>query len=191
MIYTQKMQKAIKFAIKTHDVYQKQVRKGKNVAYITHPLAVGIILARVGAEEDVVIAGILHDTIEDSIEEKKVTYDMLNERFGTRVAMIVHSVTETDKTLPWEERKAQALAHIPSFSHESLLVKSADVIANYTELIDDHARNGDTIFMHFAAPKEVLINQYIKVIEAIIDTWQENPLVHDLEHIGKELHLMI
>ena len=77
------------------------------------------------------------------------------------MAMIVHSVTETDKTLPWAKRKAQALEHIPAFSHESLLVKSADVIANYTELIDDHARNGDAIFMHFAAPKEVLISQKI------------------------------
>ncbi len=70
MIYTQKIQHAIRFAIKTHEGYQKQKRKGKDVPYITHPLTVGLILAKAGANEDVIIAGILHDTIEDSIEEK-------------------------------------------------------------------------------------------------------------------------
>jgi len=41
-----KIQKAIKFAVKTHEVYQKQARKGKDVSYITHPLTVGLILSQ-------------------------------------------------------------------------------------------------------------------------------------------------
>jgi len=97
MIYTSKIQKAIKFSIKTHEVYQKQKRKGKDIPYIVHPLTVGIILASVKASEDVVIAGILHDTIEDSIPEKKVTKKMLIERFGKKVADLVESVTEKIK----------------------------------------------------------------------------------------------
>lgn len=100
-----KIQKAIKFATKTHEIYQKQKRKGKDVSYITHPLTVGIILSCIGASDDAVCAGILHDTIEDSISEKKVTFEMLKERFGKEVAQIVLDVTETDKTLSWEERK--------------------------------------------------------------------------------------
>jgi (p)ppGpp synthase/HD superfamily hydrolase len=44
MVNIQKIQKAIKFAVKTHEVYQKQTRKGKDVSYITHPLTVGLIL---------------------------------------------------------------------------------------------------------------------------------------------------
>ncbi len=101
----EKIQKAIKFAIKTHEVYQKQTRKGKDVSYITHPLTVGLVLSRVGASDDLVCAGILHDTIEDSIPEKKVTYEMLEERFGKNVAELVLSVSEQNKKLPWEERK--------------------------------------------------------------------------------------
>lgn len=187
MIYTQKMQKAVRFAIKTHDIYQKQLRKGKPVAYITHPLAVGIILSRAGVEEDVVIAGILHDTIEDSIEEKKVTFEMLNERFGTRVAKIVHDVTEEDKALPWDERKARALSHIADFTQETLLVKSADTIANCADLINDHAHQGDLAFQHFFAPKEIFVGHYIKVIDAINQKWEENPLRNDLMYVKKEL----
>ena len=63
MILTPKIKKAIRFTTKTREVYQKQKRKGKDIPYITHPLAVGLILARACASEDVVIAGILHDTI--------------------------------------------------------------------------------------------------------------------------------
>ncbi len=66
MILTPKIRSAIRFAIKTHEVDQKQARKGKDIAYIGHPLTVGLILARAGANEDTIIAGILHDTIEDS-----------------------------------------------------------------------------------------------------------------------------
>ncbi len=106
MIYTPKIKDAVRFSIKTHEIYQQQKRKGKskNIPYITHPLTVGLILARAGADEDVVAAGILHDTIEDSISEKKVTKEMLAERFGERVAGIVAHVSET-KGLSWEVRK--------------------------------------------------------------------------------------
>ena len=53
---------AIEVAIKAH---QNQVRKGTDIPYITHPLAVGIILAKAGCSDEVIIAGILHDTLED------------------------------------------------------------------------------------------------------------------------------
>ena len=132
--------RAIRFATKTHEIYQKQRRKGKDIPYITHPLVVGLILARAGASEDVVAAGILHDTIEDSIPEKKVSSEMLSERFGEAVSQLVESVSELDKSLPWEERKREALEHIKSFSHEALLVKSADTLCNVSELIDDFER---------------------------------------------------
>lgn len=109
MHYTEKIHRAIRFSIKTHEVYQKQKRKGKDIPYVTHPLVVGLILSRVGADEDVVAAGILHDTIEDSSREMPVTRDMLRERFGERVMQLVEAVTEPDKTLSWEVRKREAL----------------------------------------------------------------------------------
>jgi (p)ppGpp synthase/HD superfamily hydrolase len=187
MIYSDKISRAIKFSIKTHEVYQKQKRKGKDVAYITHPLTVGIILSHAGAKEDVIIAGILHDTIEDSIETKKVTCDMLIERFGHNVAEIVANVTESDKSLPWDARKKEALEHIETFHHDSLLVKSADIISNATELIDDYKKDGNKIFFRFHAPKGKILNHYILSIEAIIKRWPKNPLIIDLRKIDKQI----
>ena len=183
MIYTQKLKNAIRFAIKTHEVYQKQTRKGKDIAYITHPLTVGIILASAKANEDVVAAGILHDTIEDSPSEKKVTAGMLAERFGETVAQLVVSVTEQDKLLSWEERKHDAFERIEHFSQDSLLLKSADIISNVSELLDDYARHAEEIFVRFSAPKEKMIQHQLASIAAILERWPENPLAEDLQRL--------
>lgn len=185
-----KIQKAIKFATKTHEIYQKQKRKGKDVSYITHPLTVGIILASIGASEDVVCAGILHDTIEDSIEEKKVTPEMLEDRFGREVAQLVLDVTETDKSLAWEERKKQALEHIKHFSHDSLLVKSADLLSNLSELVDDYEKDGEQIFERFNAPKEKKLKNSLQTISTIIVSWPANPVARELRRIADQLQMI-
>lgn len=185
-----KIQKAIKFATKTHEIYQKQKRKGKDISYITHPLAVGLLLSCVNAGDDVVCAGILHDTIEDSILEKKVTFEMLQERFGREVAQMVLDVTETDKTLPWEERKEKAIEHIKECSHNSLLVKSADVINNLSELINDYDKEGDQVFLRFNAPKDKIIKNYLKIITAIIESWEENPFAQELQYLAGKVQML-
>jgi len=182
-----KIQRAIKCAIKTHEIHQKQKRKGKDVSYITHPLTAGLILSSVGADEDVVCAGILHDTIEDSIMEKKVTFETLEKKFGTRVAQLVLDVTETDKSLSWEQRKEEALRHIKNFSHDSLLVKSADVISNLSEMLDDYEKHGDNIFKHFNAPKEKKIKNTFETIDALVESWPESTLAQELKGLKAEL----
>ncbi len=187
MIYTKQIKDAIRFSIKTHEVYQKQKRKGKDIPYVTHPLTVGLILSQAGASADVVVAGILHDTIEDSTPEKKVAAEMIAKRFGDKVAELVLSVTETDKELTWEERKAEALDHIKSFSNDSLLLKSADIIANTSELIEDYSKDGEEIFTRFNAPRERLLEQSIRTIRAIYDKWPENPLAADLVALEAQL----
>lgn len=190
MIYTTLIKKAIRFATKTHEIYQQQKRKGKNISYITHPLTVGLILARSGANEEVIAAGILHDTIEDSIPEKKVTVEMLTERFGENVATLVASVTEFSKDLPWDVRKREALEHIKSFSHDSLLIKSVDILSNASELLDDYQNDGEQVFARFNAPKEKIIEHYLKTITAIVGCWPDNPLTADLQDVAQNLQVV-
>ena len=190
MTYTLKIRRAIRFSVKTHEVYQKQKRKGKDIAYITHPLTVGIILAAAGAHEDVIVAGILHDTIEDSVAKKKVTPAMVKERFGARVAKLVVLVTEEDRTASWEERKDEAHARISKFSHDAVLVKSADVISNGTELLDDYGRDGVIVFSRFSAPKEKVMMHHHRVIAALLEQWSKNPLASDLRELDKNLRLV-
>ncbi len=183
MIYTNKIKDAIKFAIETHEINQKQKRKGKDIPYITHPLTVGLILATAGANEDVIVAGLLHDTIEDSM----VTKEMIAEEFGQNVSDLVLSVTEQNKELSWEERKSEALEHIKTFSNDSVLLKSADLLSNTSEIISDYDKDGDEIFSRFNAPKDKILQNYLKTITVIIKRWSASPLVEDLQYIARRL----
>jgi (p)ppGpp synthase/HD superfamily hydrolase len=83
---------AIEVAVKGH---QNQERKGTDIPYITHPLPVGIILANAGCADDVIVAGILHDTLEGT----PITLDYIQETFGSRVASIVKGASEPDRSL--------------------------------------------------------------------------------------------
>lgn len=173
---TERIQSAIRFAIKAHT---GQTRKGKGVPYITHPLTVALILSQAGASEDIVIAGILHDVVEDS--DGAVALSDIEDKFGETVAGLVQHVTEEDKSLPWETRKRIALAHIKDMSHDALLLKSADVLHNLSELVHDVEEQGDEVFEKFNAPKEKKLAQQQNLVKALESAWQENPLLSEVK----------
>ena len=103
---------AIDVAMRAH---QNQFRKGTAIPYVTHPLAVGIILAKAGCADEVIVAGILHDTVEDT----PMTLDNLRDLFGEKVADIVKGASEPDKSLPWEDRKRHTLNFLKTASRKS------------------------------------------------------------------------
>lgn len=173
-----KIGRAIEFAKKVH---KGQTRKGKDTPYITHPEAVGQILSGVTKDEDIICAGILHDTIEDAKPYGSVTKETIEGLFESKVAKIVNDLTEQDKTLPWAVRKQQALEHIKEMDNDSLLVKSADVLHNLTDQIADYRKEGDAMFQRFNAPKEAQLARYKKLITEISKRWPENPLLAELE----------
>lgn len=190
MKYTQKIKAAIHTAIRVHELDQKQKRKGKDIPYIVHPLIVGLILARITQSEDVVVAGLLHDTVEDSLDSKKITIETIKNRFGNKVAKIVSDVTEGPRTLSWVLHKKEAVNKISKLSHDSLLVKAADVISNCTELIADFQKDGDSTFRRFNVPKEHLIQHYVETIEEIVRVWPTHPLRSDLDYHLSEIRGM-
>lgn len=181
MIYTKLIHEAIQFATKVHELDTKKKRKGKDIPYITHPLTVGLILARVTKDENSIAAGILHDTIEDCEPYGSVTKELIAKKFNQDIARIVNDLTEQDKTLPWKERKMAALVHIKDMPQDSLLVKSADVLHNLTELNYDLAKDGEKIFSKFNASKEDTINRYKNIVTELEKAWSNNPLLDDLK----------
>lgn len=187
MIYTPLIRNAINFSIKVHEIHQKQKRKGKDIPYLTHTFTVGLILARAGAPEEVIAGGILHDTIEDSHPEKKVSKGMIADRFGLRVANIVDSVTEEQKNVTWEEAKKNMRDRIEHFTHDSLLVKSADLLSNVSEILDDYRWEGEKVFDRFKAPKDRVIWNYRETIRLVVKAWSANPLADDLKKVSKKL----
>lgn len=183
---SERVLKAIRFALTAH---VGQTRKGKDIPYITHPLSVALILARADAEEEIIIAGILHDTVEDS--DGKITLDDIEREFGETVANLVRHVTEEDKSLPWEERKQSALAHIYEMPYGALLLKSADVLHNLSELVRDVSEQGEAVFEKFNASKEKKIEQQQKLIEAFETVWPENPLLAEIKQGVEKLTALV
>ncbi len=121
---------AIELAARAH---RGQCRKGTTIPYIVHPLNVAKILIDAGCAEDVVVAGILHDTVEDT----PVSLDEIRHGFGTAVARIVEGASEPDKSKPWEERKEHTIESLKTAPEGVLLVSCADKIENLTAIRED------------------------------------------------------
>ena len=121
--------KAIAFAA---DKHRNQRRKDKDSSpYINHPIALAEVLANEAGIDDqnVLIAAILHDTIEDT----ETTQEELPRLFGDAITAIVLEVTD-NKALPKAERKRLQIQHAPHASRRAKLVKFADKICNLRDI---------------------------------------------------------
>ncbi|HLL99977.1 MAG TPA: HD domain-containing protein [Pyrinomonadaceae bacterium] len=131
-----KLLEAASFAAKRH---KNQKRKGADgEPYINHPLEVAKLLANVGKVEDtdVLIAALLHDTVEDT----ETTREEITQMFGERVSGMVLEVTD-DKSLPKAERKQLQVEHAPHLSPGAKLVKLGDKISNITDIMNNPPRD--------------------------------------------------
>jgi (p)ppGpp synthase/HD superfamily hydrolase len=139
--------RAIEAAVKAH---RKQVRKGTRTAYITHPFAVGVILAKAGCSEEVIAAGLLHDTVEDA----RVKLSRIREEFGEKVAYVVEKCTEPDKRRPWNKRKQHTLDSLEEAALEVKFVVCADKLHNIRTIARDYRRVGDRVWRRFRRGRE-------------------------------------
>lgn len=124
--------RALKFSA---DQHRDQRRKGKHAPpYINHPIEVAETLCRVGGvyDADILIAAILHDTVEDT----GVTPEQIEEMFGPKVRSYVAEVTD-DKNLPKQERKQKQIEHAPHLSTGAKQIKLADKTSNIKEVMND------------------------------------------------------
>jgi len=138
---------AIQFAVQAH---AGQFRKGTSVPYIVHPLAVGRILAEAGCAHEIIIAGFLHDTVEDTA----VTLDEIRAKFGGRVAELVAAVTETDRSAAWKVRKQETLDKLQVADDDVLFLALADKIDNMRSIRTGLQRKGERMWKRFNRPRE-------------------------------------
>lgn len=128
-----RLTQAYDFACRTHAA---QRRKGANAEpYVNHLAEVAHLVAQAtrGADENLIIAALLHDTVEDQGTDTKgpdgVTREKLVEMFGEDVAALVMEVTD-DKTLPKDERKRLQIEHAVHISARARILKIADKTSN-------------------------------------------------------------
>src|SRR5262245_45901159 len=141
MSYSKRFDDALLFATELH---RNQLRKGTRTPYITHLLAVASLVGEQTDDEDVVIAALLHDAVEDQGGPK--TRRTIAERFGERAALLVDCCTDTDvePKPPWKPRKEAYLAHLrdPETPLDACLISAADKLHNARCLVADLRRLG-------------------------------------------------
>ena len=173
---------AIEFAAEAH---RMQLRKGTNLPYIVHPLRVATILLESNCRDPTVIAGILHDTVEDT----SVKLSDISDHFGEEVTGIVKGVSE-DKSLSWEERKAHTIESMKTAPIDVLLVTCADKLDNIQSIRDDMALNGEQIWTKFKRPKQQQGEYYRGLAEVLVSRATDEPsstLFHRLRREVDEL----
>ncbi len=139
---------AIEFAARAH---RGQLRKGSRLPYVFHPLSVGRILLDAGCGVETVIAGFLHDTVEDT----QVTIGEIASLFGERVAFLVTGASEKDKADTWENRKRETLEKLETADVEVVVLSCADKLDNIRSIRSDMKRTGEDVWKRFNRPKEM------------------------------------
>jgi len=153
------IEKAIEFAAIKH---YNQFRKGSSIPYIVYPMEVMQVLTANGLDNKTIIAGILHDTIEDT----NTTYEEIKETFGVDIADMVAAESE-DKSKSWKQRKQTTIDRLPKESKEVQAICCADKMSNlrdiYNELNNDEI--GEKVWDKFNAPKDEIEWYYKSIIE--------------------------
>lgn len=138
------LEDAVRFAV---DMHQGQLRKGTQIPYIFHPLEVLGILREMKADANLQVAGVLHDTIEDT----EATYGDILDRFGSDVADLVNAHSE-DKSKSWEERKTHAIEHLAQGDRRLKMLVMADKVSNLRSIAADYEFYGPSLWNRFNAP---------------------------------------
>ena len=192
--YSDRINHALAFAAKHHD---QQVRKGTRLPYLTHPANVAIILTRYGRDERTVVAGILHDVIEDCVGQSFTTQMLeqrIGEKFGRDVLDTVLSVTyrrvDNDGVeLSSDERREDYLERLADASDSARWVCAADKLHNASTIISDLRRtiDPDTIWRRFSIGKDGTLQWYRRVYDRLAEVGFTGEIMPELDATVKSL----
>lgn len=151
---TELLDRAIIFAVKAHADTE---RRGKGYPYIVHPMEAVEIVATMTADQELLAAAILHDTVEDT----EVTVEQLRAEFGERIASLVADESDVmpegmTEEASWHQRKQAAIDRLSKASHDAKMVAMGDKLSNMRAIARDYAEIGDEIWnrFHTKDPKE-------------------------------------
>lgn len=170
--------RALAFAAERHGA-AGQPRKGTTFPYVVHVIRVAEILDRFGYSEDVVVAGFLHDTVEDT----DTTYDEIEAEFGERVAALVRKASEPDKSLDWETRKQHTIDRLRAENDSgALALVAADKLDNVLAVKDTLRSRGEKrTWVMFNAPREKQHWYYRTVVDVLLGREPTNLLFRTLD----------
>ena len=190
LVLSARFTKAVEYA----RIWHTEFRKGTQIPYMAHLLGVAaMVLGETGSPvpvtEDMVIAAVLHDVVEDHGGQKRL--NEVREKFGGEVAQMVEGLSDTlaedhDKKEGWEERKIAYLKKLRNEPENVLLISAADKLYNAKALLADFKDVGPEIWKRFKrGPKEQI--WYLYELLAIFQLRLKSRMVAELANVVHEL----
>ena len=181
-----RFERALLFACRKH---ASQTRKGGTVPYVSHLLGVASLVLEAGGDEDLAIAALLHDVVEDC-----GGMPMLKEvrrRFGKRVAHIVEGCSDSFTTPkpPWRERKEQYLKRLRASDEDVHLVSAADKLYNARSILVDYREIGKLVWERFQGKRDGTLWYYRALVKEFHSA-KANCLTSELERVVIELEAL-
>jgi (p)ppGpp synthase/HD superfamily hydrolase len=178
-----RFERALLFATRKH---ASQTRKATAVPYIAHLLSVAGLVLEAGGDEDLAIAALLHDVVEDCGGAPML--QEVRRRFGKRVAHVVDGCTDTDldPKPPWRQRKEDYLKHLQTADADVRLVSVADKLHNARSILADYREIGEAVWKRFQGKRDGTLWYYRALLNEL-RRGQANPLLNQLERVINEL----
>lgn len=158
--------------------HRDHVRKGTDIPYVSHVVGVMHLVSQVTDDEDVLIAALFHDILEDVPEE--YSPQRMAEEFGDRVVELVRGVTKDSTLSSWQDRADAYLAHLREADDGSVLISAADKLHNLLSIHADLDELGDELWGRFNSGKERQLWWYRSVADLVQERLPGNPLGEEL-----------
>ena len=189
VMYSFRIEQAIRAAAVLH---KNQVRKGDMpYPYVTHLFSVTSILQDYTTDENVIVAALLHDAIEDT----DYTLDELQEDFGSTVRNIVATLSEPQTKangdrLAWNERKKTYLKQLSNGPPEALLIAAADKAHNMRTAIESYFDRPGQYIQDFGGTPDERLEQY-QLFANLLNKKLQSDIIHEFNHVFTEYKTFI
>jgi (p)ppGpp synthase/HD superfamily hydrolase len=163
-------------------------RKGTDVPYVAHLLAVCALVLEDGGSEEEAIAALLHDAVEDAGGRQRL--ELIRFRFGERVADIIDACSDSydEPKPPWKPRKEAYLEHLRLEGRdEALRVSLADKLHNARCVLMDYRAIGDRVWERFTTRSGADQLWYYRQLANIFAQRRPGPMTEELGRVVSEL----
>jgi (p)ppGpp synthase/HD superfamily hydrolase len=163
--------------------------QASTIPYIAHLMGVASLVLEAGGDEDLAIAALLHDVVEDCGGAPMLKE--VRRRFGRRVAKIVDECTDTDAVPkpPWRARKENYLHRLRLADADTRLVSVADKLNNIRSILTDYREIGESVWARFSGGREGTLWYYRALSDEFL-RGKSNRLIREYDRAVRELKVL-
>jgi len=182
-MYSFKIEQALRAATILH---KNQVRKGSvPIPYVSHLVAVTMIVSDYSNDEETIVASLLHDTLEDT----DYTAQELEDDFGGTVREIVEAISEPNDEayakLSWKDQKEHYAKNLRKAPQQALIIAAADKIHNMRSMVEEYFDDHPRFLADFKGSLEDRAIMYQDISNAI-NRSLKNEIIHEFNHVFEE-----